>query len=283
MRKLLFLIILFFNNIIYAVHLENISIIIPSCDKYAELWQPFFTLLFKQWPSLEKGKQHANIPIVFISNKKTFTHPRVNNIQFPKEISWSDNLITVLATIKTKYILYLQEDYFITEPINIKLLAKTLKYIEKYNACYVSLVSMGQDVKNKKIILNSPNLAEISQHSPYRTSLQAAIWETKIFHKLLKTKENIWSFELAGSIRSETLQQPFLAHVSSNLQTTYDVINYINAVDRGTLLTSALNYLNAQNIKFNQESTLLYLESDNKFTKLKKKIILKISHYINLI
>jgi len=28
----------------------NCSILIPSCDKYSDLWRPFFTLFWRHWP-----------------------------------------------------------------------------------------------------------------------------------------------------------------------------------------------------------------------------------------
>jgi len=66
-----------------------------------------FILLFKNWSSLKPGGKHQNIPIFLITNKKTFNDLRVQNIQFPNEISWSDDMIETLAKVKTKYVLYL--------------------------------------------------------------------------------------------------------------------------------------------------------------------------------
>lgn len=124
-------------NIVVAEQLQELSIVITSCDKYSGLWRPFFTLLFKNWPSLNKGGKYQDIPIFLITNKQNFDHPRVQNIKFPNEISWSDDMLKTLAQVKTKYVLYLQEDYFLTEPINEGLLDQMLEYVKKHNAAYL--------------------------------------------------------------------------------------------------------------------------------------------------
>ena len=272
----LIIFVLFSGTSTYAALLEGVSIVIPSCDKYSGLWDPFFTLLFKNWPSLQNGGKHQDIPIFFISNKKVFEHPRVQNIRFPNEISWSDNMIETLAKVKTKYVLYLQEDYFLTESINEKLLSDLLQYTKKYNAAYTSLVSMGQSAKFNKIIEGSPNLVEIATDSQYRTSLQAAIWEKDVFSWLLKSGENMFVFEVDGSKRSEGIRRLFLAHVNSDLSTSFDVVNYINAVDRGKILDYAVEYVNSQGISFDPEEQQLPLKNDSRLSKLKKKIKWKI-------
>lgn len=275
--SMLFLCIAITSSKLYAApQFSDLTILIPSCDKYSGLWDPFFTLLFKNWPSLQSGGSNQDIPIFFISNKKAFKHPRVQNIQFPNEISWSDNMIMALAKVQTKYVLYLQEDYFLTEKINEKMLYAILQYTKKHNSSYTSLVSMGQSPKFQSIIKESPNLIEIADDSQYRTSLQAAIWEKDTFSWLLKPGESIFAFELDGSKRSEGIKKLFLAHVNNELGTSFDVINYINAVDRGKILISAVNYLHSQGINFEPQKQHLPLQNDNLLTKLKKKIKWKI-------
>ena len=278
-KILIFFIILisFSTTKVNAVLLEDISILVASCDKYAGLWEPFVTLLFKNWPSLEAGNEHQNIPIFFISNKKKLNNLRINNIRFPNEISWSDNISNTLDQINTKYVLYLQEDYLFTDPINIDLLAKILQYAKTQNAAYVSLISMGQTIKNNKLIESPINLAEIDKNSEYRTSLQAAIWEKEVFSRLLKPGENMFVFEKAGSKRSENLDRLFLANVNGN------VLKYINAADGGKILESAVDYLHSQNIKFNPDSQQLSLKKENNFYRLIRKIKWKILNLLEVL
>ena len=58
-----------FNNapsVNYDKLMDELTIIVPSFDKYSELWNPFFIFLFKHWPDLQ-GK-HKNVPVILVSN-----------------------------------------------------------------------------------------------------------------------------------------------------------------------------------------------------------------------
>lgn len=258
------------QDIINTTNINNLSIVIASCDKYAGLWEPFFKLLFQNWPSLAVDSSNA-IPIFFISNNKRFNHPRVQNIQIPNEISWSDNMLNALSKVPTKYVLYLQEDYFLTRAVNEELLKQMLEYVKNHEAVYLQIGEFSptvQSVKPEIIAKGSLNLAEFSKHSLYRTSLQAGIWDKDALIWLIKPGETAVDFELASSKRSEGMQRLFLAH----LDVAHDPIKYINAVIGGLLLKSAVDYLHSQNIVFDPKSQPLPLDQDRKFVLFKRKM-----------
>ena len=48
---------------------NDITIIVNSCDKYSDLWYPFFELLRIQWPDL-------SYPIILNTESKTYVHPQ---------------------------------------------------------------------------------------------------------------------------------------------------------------------------------------------------------------
>lgn len=260
-------------NIVVAEQLQDLSIVITSCDKYSGLWKPFFTLLFKNWPSLNKGGKYQDIPIFLITNTQTFDHLRVKNITFPNEISWSDDMLKTLAQVKTKYVLYLQDDYFLTEPVNETLLEQMLAYVKKHDAAYVQIACLSikenaQTMKQQIPIQGSPNLAEFAKHSRYRTSLQAAIWEKDAFAWLLNPEESIWNFETLGSKRSEGMTKLFLGH----LNTDNDPIKYLNAVNNGLLSKEVVDYLHQQNIAFDPKLQQIPLDENSKFLIFRRKV-----------
>ena len=73
---------------------DDLAILVVSCDKYSELWDNFFNLMYKNWPSLKDSE--SNVPIYLIANSKKFSDSRVQTIQIPNEISWSDNVLKAL-------------------------------------------------------------------------------------------------------------------------------------------------------------------------------------------
>lgn len=251
--------------------LQDVSIVIASCDKYSGLWNPFFTLLFKNWPSIDHGENNS-VPIFLISNTKKFEHPRVQNILFPNEISWSDNMLETLAQVKTKYILYLQEDYFLTKPVNEQLLESMLAYMKDHDAAFLEVAGFNnniQTVKQKVLLEHVTTLGELNKHSLYRTSLQAGIWSKDKLAWLIKPGENAVGFEISGSKRSEGMSDLFLA----NIEPEHDPIQYLNVVHRGLLLKSAVDYIHQQGINFDPKLHNLRVDQDHPMILFKRKII----------
>lgn len=276
---ILILAIISFNNSYAAINLQDLSIVVASCDKYSGLWNPFFSLLFKYWPSLIDPSKQYHIPIFLIANKKTFNNPRVQHVLFPNEISWSDNMLGALSLVKTKYVLYLQEDYFLTSQVNEELLSKMLQYMQDQQAAYLEISAFNKEVQQIKLSNLSSginNLHEFAKHSPYRTSLQAGIWDKEALQWLIKPGETAVDFELASSKRSEGMQKLFLAHTDPNL----DPVKYINAVIGGLLLQSAIDHLRAEQIAFDPKLQPLPVDQDCKLIMLKRKLfsIIKNKH-----
>ena len=76
---------------------------------------------------------NGSVPIVLITNTKKFTHPRVNVFMHSSETSWSDTFGRALRAVKTPYIFYLQDDYFLSR-LNVKRLGQLLEIMKNENA-----------------------------------------------------------------------------------------------------------------------------------------------------
>lgn len=248
--------------------LTDLSIVIASCDKYSGLWEPFFSLLFKHWPSLLDEKldnqliKHK-IPIFLISNTKTYNknNNRIKHMLFPNEISWSDNMLKTLSKVKTKYVLYLQEDYFLNKPVNEQLLVDILNYAKINNAMFIQISTFNSRTEKIKKINNNINLSELDKYSPYKVNLQAGIWNKQAFEWLIKLDENLVQFEQLGSIRSQGMPGLFLVYTDNNTSP----IQYINAAGAGFLLQTAVDYVHTQGIHFDPKLQQLPVDQDNKF------------------
>jgi hypothetical protein len=201
---------------------SDLTIVVNSCDKYEELWEPFFKILFSQWQGLEK----SSIPIVLIANTKKFNNPRVRVFNSGKEISWSDTVNRALNTVKTRYILYLQDDYFITH-LDLNRLEELFNAMKKEQFGYMQ-ISCGA-TGERKAFKNIQGLFYKNKFEKYRTSLQAAFWDKKVFSYLLNLKEKIWDFEIKGSMRSEGNMAPFMVIMEN------EPIIFMNMVAEGHL------------------------------------------------
>lgn len=222
-----------------APRFDNLTIVVSSCDKFSEFWHPFFTCLLKQWPSLQT--QNTHIPLILISNQKAYMNQRVISSQLGADRGWSDNMLHVLKDVKTKYVLYLQEDYIFNSPVNEHRLSEILNEMENEG---VACVQVGEDsfFRDHPAHPSLQGVVVKGKHDLWRASLQAAIWRKDVFEWLIKPKENPWVFEDNASVRSQGTMRPFWA-VINNFP-----ITYLNACDRGFWKNDALTYIKSQGI-----------------------------------
>lgn len=223
---------------------SDLSILVSSCDKYSQFWLPFFKLLDQNWPELKT--KHHNVPIYLLTNKKTFTYPRVEVINTPYDLSWSDNMMDALNNIQTKYVLLFLDDYWIKELVDDARLNEILKVMREQDVAYVQLFADANEQKLAKPVPTIDGVVYKTKFQKYRASLQLAIWETKALKQILRSGESAWDFELAASIRSSGYPKEFLT-----MQKNVPII-YWNASHQGHMNPQALivaqkmlpNYIN---------------------------------------
>lgn len=233
--------------------LKDISIVVSSCDKYAQFWDPFFTLLNKHWPELTTT--HKSVPIYLISNTKTYQNERVKTINIPDEISWSDNMLDALEHIKTKYILLFLDDYWLDAKVDQNRLLELILVMNKEDAAYLQLFVDPLEAHLSKHVAKNKNVVYKDKFQKYRASLQLAIWETKALKQILRSKESAWDFELAASIRSSGYPKEFLTVKNSS------PITYINASHQGHITPTALRIAQAMDPNF--KNTMPILQKNN--------------------
>lgn len=187
--------------------LENVTIVISSCGKYSDLWTPVSTLLFKHWPSLKTYNKH--IPVVLIATDKDFSFEGVTVFKIENDKGWSANMLAALKTIKTKYIIYLQEDYLISQPVNEARLKELLDAMKEGLAAHIEL-TFDTFFNESDPHPTIPGVSIKGKHQGYRTSLQPGLWKKDTLEWLVNPEEDPWKFEINGSVRSEGMREPFL-------------------------------------------------------------------------
>lgn len=186
----------------------DLTILVNSCDSFEDCWLPFFTLLKRYWGA-------DTIPnIVLITEKKEFTFDglpiRAAQVQTGSStMTWSQCLLAAIDRVETDFILYLQEDYFIDSPINLKMFFEIMDVMRYESEIkYIGLTHFGNG--GKKLETNWPYLKKITRCAPYRISTQAGIWRKATLRSYLKEWENGWMFELYGTLRAWRRNDLFL-------------------------------------------------------------------------
>lgn len=219
----------------------DITILVSSCDRYAPLWEPFFSSLWMQWPSLKTTNN--TVPILLIANTKEYHHPRVKTIKITQETSWADNMLTALQQVKTKYVLVLLDDYWLDQPVDEKRLRQLLRILRANKTAFIQTSFNDMRFQNGLPHEKIAGVVYRNKFSHYKVSLQAGLWDKASLEYLLRSGENPWAFEIAGSIRAHGYPKAFLS-------LTDNPIHYINASHLGHITPEAIAYAKAHNIPF---------------------------------
>lgn len=214
--------------------LRDVTIVVSSCDKYAALWEPFFGSLFKYWPTL--NTIHRDSKILLVANHQQYQHPRVTMINIPNETSWTDNILTALSQVDTKYVLLALDDYWLNAPINEERLAELLQLMRTSDAAMLQLSYNDLRYQSGDPHSTIDGVMYRNKYAHYKLSLQLAVWDKQALLDLLRPGENPWEFELAGTVRSHGYPRTIFT-VANN-----EPISYVNATYQGHIRSEAITH-----------------------------------------
>lgn len=186
------------------------SILINTCDKFEDCWDPFFKLLSIYWPDC-KGKIYLNSEYKGYSyNGLKITPLKVcekHQISRDKRTTWSQCLKWALEAIDSDVILYMQEDYFLKDKVKDEIVEEYVQLIHKNkNIQCIHLTDQSVKAYSKS---EFKNLDEVEYKQRYRVSCQTALWRKQELLDLIREYENAWDFEEFGSMRSTIMQHDY--------------------------------------------------------------------------
>ena len=126
--------------------MNDVSILVNTCDLYEDAWDPFLFLLKKNWPNF-------NYPVFLNTENKKYSgnEMKITTISNGKLI-WSERVLNSLEKIDSKYILFFLEDFFLLSPVNTELLGISIDVLNKYEN--VGVISYLPDIDISSIISN---------------------------------------------------------------------------------------------------------------------------------
>lgn len=192
------------TNKITSTSDNDLTIFVNTSDNFDDCWDPFFKLFKLYWP-------HCPYPIVLNTEIKDYAYEGLD-IKCTKvaegesiRLGWSECLMRALDAVESKYILYLQEDYFLEGPVKSDLLIRLLAEVRAGEVCSVVL-SGGVGPWNS---MKSSLICEVDKNAKWRLSLQAGLWEKSILRSLIRKHETPWQFESYGSYRTKRVKKLF--------------------------------------------------------------------------
>jgi hypothetical protein len=182
--------------------LEDLKIIIPTCDNYLHLLEGLMYTTRKFWPLKNQfiilGYEE---PKFKLDDNWYFVTLGVD--RGPSE--WSNDLLNFFKNFKDEYFINMIDDTLMTRMSDTKKIERAFNYMQNNKSVkkvflHGSLTSgntnlYGPISLNPIFDLNS-EFYDVNQIANYRSSLQSAIWSTDYFLKLLKPNMTPWDFEL---------------------------------------------------------------------------------------
>jgi hypothetical protein len=209
--------------------MSDLGIVVLSCDKYADLWGPYFELFFRAWPD-------CPFKIHLAANRQSFRHSAVTTLQSGEDTDWSSSIRRAVAQVEQESVLFLYDDAFLTRRVPTARLTTHFQWFLASGANYLRTRPLPRP--DARV---DPDIGLIRPGSPYRTSLFGSIWRRNVIVDLLKDGESAWDFELRGAKRADAYD---------GFYCTYShVLRYLHGVEKGKWFPWSVRYLRKHGIR----------------------------------
>jgi len=186
------------------------AVLVASCDKYRDLWSPFFTLFERFWGD-------CPFPVYLASNTVTARAGRAHTLLSGPDGSWSGSLAAVLRALPEEHVMLFLDDLFLCRPVNTQELVHRFRWLRQRGGNCLRL--NGSPPPDR--LLDS-EVGVVSPGTLYRASTVLSLWRREALLDLLVPGETAWEFEIAGSVRSDA-HEGFYATRTARL----DVVNTV--------------------------------------------------------
>ncbi|MCX8008474.1 MAG: hypothetical protein N3A54_02085 [Patescibacteria group bacterium] len=84
--------------------MKDCAILVLSCDKYSDLWDPFFDLFKRYW-------KDCPFPVYLGSNTKKYSDGSIKTILSGSPKDWSTDLLNIVDKIREEFLFIWLEDF----------------------------------------------------------------------------------------------------------------------------------------------------------------------------
>ena len=183
----------------------RVAVLVSSCDRFFDAWRPFAAFWRRHWPA-----GALPWPVFLLVNRLPVRSEWLTPLAVGPDRGWADNLRFALGRIEADYLLYLQEDYFLTAPPAAARLAALAAAVRTEGVDVLCLRAMppgyGAEDWPRVSAGGVEGLSEVPAGSPWRGRLQAAFWRRTALLEALHSGESAWDFEARAAERLRSLR-----------------------------------------------------------------------------
>ncbi len=175
---------------------DSVAIVVSSCDAFFDTWRPFTFFFRKFWDD-------CPFPVYLIINRLRIRSNFIRAIEVGRDKGWASNMQRALDQVAEPYVLYMQEDYFLTAPVDRSQLAGDFAYAFEHDAA--SFCFFGRSQLESDYVHINDRFGILPPDSDYRTRCQVTLWKRDVLAATLRPGETAWNMEARGSARTRDL------------------------------------------------------------------------------
>ncbi len=176
---------------------DSVVIIVSSCDVFFDCWRPFAFFFRKFWPD-------CPFPVYLITNELPIESTFIRALPVGADRGWASNMRAALEQLEAPRLLYFQEDYFLTAPVDTNQLAADFAYAIAHEVDAFCFRARSELEPNFQPITDS--FGVVPAESDGRTRCQLTLWKRDAFLAALREGETAWEMESGGSARTRDLK-----------------------------------------------------------------------------
>lgn len=175
-----------------ADKVNEVTVLVNSCDRYRDLWPVFAELWRKYWPD-------CPFETVLMTESETETEG-VEKAVFGRVLAcgrecWSKMIAKALKEIDTPYVMMLCDDYLLADKVDTARIMKRLEEMKRHQALNLRLIPNPKGGKR----FGETDLMEYEKNTAYCVATQAGFWDKEFLAELAGKVKSIWEFERYGS------------------------------------------------------------------------------------
>lgn len=178
------------------------TVLVGSCDKYADLLVPFIRLFRKYWPD-------CPFEVVLVTESDPNVEGFDRTINCGGGMNWASRMEKALGEVSTSKVMLLCDDYYLASTVDTSNILARLSQMRALNAVNMRLIPNPVPKSNNSKPVDY-GLFEYRKNTAYCIATQAGFWDREFLKGLLKGKSSIWEFERYGSFQIGGEPRPLL-------------------------------------------------------------------------
>lgn len=184
---------------------SDCTVLVCSCDKYADLLDPFLALFRKYWPDCPFELVLVTESAPELRGKETFD--RV--IACGPGMNWASRLVKALDQVASPYVLMLCDDYYLDRPVGTDLILRRFGQMKSFGAANLRMIPNPTPTPSNTVGKRD-DLFEYRKDTAYCVATQSGFWERGFLKRLAEPVASIWEFERYGSFSVADDPRPLL-------------------------------------------------------------------------